>query len=236
MSRKNLVVSFCFVVLVALAAWAPEAGAFTNAGSCATCHTFGSSGSTFHQGHLGLGLPGTPQDCNTCHGSIGDNPSTSTCATCHVGPGLRLHHENSTSPGPDSCGRNTTGCHLGDPTPAPENTPVPGYSGLTSATLDPCNGSEEQFTSLTISLDNDGDLAYDSADTDCQAVGVPMISVAPPSKDYGNVTVGSSSSQVFTISNTGTDNLVLTDGVLSDPTNFSLDLLSGEPNGCGDPD
>jgi len=110
---------------------------------------------------------------------------------------------------------------------------VPGYSGLTSATLDPCNGSEEQFTSLTISLDNDGDLAYDSADTDCQAVGVPTISIAPASKDYGSVTVGSSSSQVFTVSNTGTANLELTDGVLSDETNFSLDP-NGGTNPCGD--
>jgi hypothetical protein len=101
---------------------------------------------------------------------------------------------------------------------------------------DPCNPSgSENFAGIAEGLDNDGDNLYDGADPDCQAVGAPMISVAPPSKDYGNVTVGGSSSQVFTISNTGTDNLVLTDGVLSDPTNFSLDLLSGGTNPCGDP-
>ncbi|MGB3097140.1 MAG: choice-of-anchor D domain-containing protein [Candidatus Deferrimicrobiaceae bacterium] len=123
---------------------------------------------------------------------------------------------------------------MGDPTPAPENTAVPGYAGLTLATLDPCDGSEERFTSFTISLDNDGDLLYDSADPDC-GPAAPQIDISPASKDYGNVTVTSSSSQVFTISNTGTAPLDLTDGVLSDTTNFSLDLLSGEPNGCGDP-
>ncbi|MGB3097383.1 MAG: choice-of-anchor D domain-containing protein [Candidatus Deferrimicrobiaceae bacterium] len=109
---------------------------------------------------------------------------------------------------------------------------MPGYVGLTVA-LDPCNGSEEQFTSRTISLDNDGDLLYDGDDPNCQAVGVPTISVAPPSKDYGDVTVMSSSSQVFTISNGGGADLVLSDGVLSDMTNFSLSL-NGGTNPCGD--
>jgi hypothetical protein len=99
--------------------------------------------------------------------------------------------------------------------------------------LDPCNGSEERFTSITISLDNDGDLAYDSADTDCQAAVPPTINIVPPSKDYGDVTVTSSSSQVFTISNTGTEDLVITDGVLSDETNFSIDS-NGGTNPCGD--
>ena len=227
MSRKISVVSFCFIAFAAFAVWAPSASANPSTSSCVGCHPIfnGGQSSVGHQGHLGLGLPGTPQDCNTCHVSVGDTPATSTCGTCHVEPGLPLHHDNA---GAASC----VTCHPG--TPAPENTAVPGYVGLTVA-LDPCNGSEEQFTSRTISLDNDGDLLYDGDDPNCQAVGVPTISVAPPSKDYGNVTVGSSSSQVFTISNTGTDNLVLTDGVLSDPTNFSLDLLSGEPNGCGDP-
>jgi hypothetical protein len=233
MSRKILVVSFCFVALVALAAWAPEAGAFPNAGSCAACHTFGNSSSTFHQGHLDLGLP---EDCNTCHGSIGDNPVTSNCATCHVGPGVRAHHENSPNPltNPNTCGTSTAGCHTGDPTPAPENTAVPGYAGLTLATLDPCDGSEERFTSLTMSLDNDGDLAYDSADSDCQAGGDPDIAVTPSSIDFGDVTVLTTSSAVeVTISNEGTADLELFDGVLDDTTNFILNL-NGGTNPCTD--
>jgi hypothetical protein len=109
---------------------------------------------------------------------------------------------------------------------------VPGYVGLTVA-LDPCNGSEERFTSLTNSLDNDGDLLYDTNDPDCQAAAPPQISVDPVSKNYGGVTVGSSSSQVFTVSNGGTEDLVISDGVLSDETNFSLDATGGT-SPCGD--
>ena len=39
--------------------------------------------------------------------------------------------------------------------------------------------------------------------------GTPNISASPTSKDYGNINVGSSSSQIFTITNTGTANLVI---------------------------
>lgn len=227
--KKALPVILFAVLVAVLGFQVRSADAFENASSCAACHTFGNSSSTFHQGHLDMGLP---QSCQTCHVSAGDNPVTATCAECHVGPGLRAHHENATSPGPDSCGRNTTGCHLGDPTPAPENTAVPGYAGLTQATLDPCNGSEERFTSLTISLDNDGDLLYDGDDPDCQAAAAPQIDVAPASKAYGDVTVGSSSSQAFTISNGGGADLVVSGMTLTDTTNFSLDPAGG-PSGCG---
>ena len=44
---------------------------------------------------------------------------------------------------------------------------MPGYATTTVA-LNPCNGSEERFSSLTISLDNDGDGLYDMNDPDCQ--------------------------------------------------------------------
>lgn len=108
---------------------------------------------------------------------------------------------------------------------------MPGYTGLT-VTLDPCNGSEERFLSLTISLDNDGDLAYDGDDSDCQAAAAPQIGVSPPSKDYGDVAVAGSSSQVFTISNGGTADLVVSGMTLTDTTNFSLDAAGG-PGGCG---
>jgi hypothetical protein len=220
---KKAVPVFLFAVLIAVFGFqARSADAYPNAGTCATCHTFGSSGSTFHQGHLNMGLP---DSCLTCHNTApGDNPDTANCAICHFAPGLPLHHDNA------GVGANCVSCHEG--TPVPENTPVPGYATLTAATLDPCNGSEERFTSFTISLDNDGDLLYDGDDTDCQAAA-PQIDVSPPSKDYGDVTIGSSASQVFTISNAGTANLEVTDGVLSDETNFILDL-NGGGTPCGD--
>ena len=154
-NRKIWTVLFCFLALAAFAAWAPSADAYQTITNCAGCHTFGSSSSTFHQGHLNLGLP---QSCQTCHVQTGDTPNTSRCGTCHVAPGLPRHHQTT---GASSC----TSCHSG--TPAPENTPVPGYATTTVA-LDPCNGSEERFSSLTISLDNDGDGLYDMNDPDCQ--------------------------------------------------------------------
>ena len=155
--HKIWTVLFCFLALAALAVWAPNANAFQTVANCSGCHSFGNSSSTFHQGHLNLGLP---QSCNTCHVQTGDTPNTSRCGECHVAPGLPRHHQTAQVPG-TSC----TSCHSG--TPDPENTPVPGYA-TTTVDLNPCNGSEERFTSLTISLDNDGDGLYDMEDPDCQ--------------------------------------------------------------------
>jgi hypothetical protein len=161
MNKKRQTFLFSLLTMVAILGsivfWAPDAEAFSNVGNCLNCHTnfAGGSGSVDHQGHLGLGLP---QNCNTCHVSIGDTPLTSTCAECHVEPGLPLHHINS---GAYAC----DDCHpFGSP--GAEDDPVPGYAGL-SVTLDPCNGAEEQYNSFTVSLDNDGDLLYDQDDPDC---------------------------------------------------------------------
>jgi len=154
--RKTSVLFVCMIALVAFAAWAPNAEANPSTSSCVGCHTdfAGGSGSTAHQGHLGLGLPGS---CNACHINIGDTPPTPNCGDCHVQPGLPVHHETA---GAASC----VACHPG--TPAPENTAVFGYQGLT-VSLNPCDGSEERFASFTVSLDNDGDGLYDGNDPDC---------------------------------------------------------------------
>ena len=60
----------------------------------------------------------------------------------------------------------------------------------------------------------------------------PRIGVAPASKDYGAITAGSSSSQVFTLSNTGTASLAVSGMTLTDTTNFSLNTGGGS-NPCG---
>ena len=98
------------------------------------------------------------------------------------------------------------------------------------------------FDAALEAMDSDGDgilngaeiaaLTFPGNPNDPAAAG-PQISVDPASNNYGSVTVGSSSSQVFTVSNTGTADLVLTDGVLDDTTNFSLDLNGGGAP-CGD--
>lgn len=142
-------------ILLALTVLAPSAGAFPAVGTCVGCHPIWTGGGgAGHTGHNGLGLPGS---CSACHIAIGDTPVTARCGGCHVVLGVAAHHQNA---GAASC----TGCHPG--TPAPENTAVPGYANITAA-LNPCNGSEERFASLTVSLDNDGDLLTDGADPDC---------------------------------------------------------------------
>ena len=201
---KRTVLVFLFAMLVAVFGFqVRSADAYSTVTTCAGCHTFGNSSSQFHQGHLNLGLPNS---CQTCHVQTGDTPATARCGGCHVAPGLPLHHVNA------NAGVNCVSCPPG--TPAPENAAVPGYAGLTVA-LDPCDGSEERFNSLTISLDNDGDLLYDGADPDC-AAAAPDIAVTdsvPPANDnqvlFGNVTVGASSDQTVTVTNAGTANLVI---------------------------
>ncbi len=154
--KKTSILTVLGLALAGFLAWAPNATAYSTVSNCRGCHSFGGSSSTFHRGHLDLGLPSS---CQTCHAQTGDTPATPKCGTCHTAPGLPLHHN---TVGAASC----TGCHPG--TPVPENTPVPGYNGLGVA-LDPCNGTEERFASLTISLDNDGDGLYDGDDPDCAA-------------------------------------------------------------------
>jgi PKD repeat protein len=65
---------------------------------------------------------------------------------------------------------------------APENV-LPSFypQALGGAGLDPCDGSEENFASNSISLDNDGDGLTDSADPDCAGNAAP---VADPNGPY----------------------------------------------------
>lgn len=157
---------WCRVIAVLVfAAWAPNAGAYSDFGgsgaNCKKCHTefVGGPGDTEHDAHS-AGIPG---GCATCHGAALNVPALLTdCVKCHLQAGLVAHHQNASVPvGPPDCAN----CHPGL-IPAPENTVPPGYAGTG---LDPCDGSEEGFTSFTVSLDNDGDLDVDGADSDCGA-------------------------------------------------------------------
>jgi hypothetical protein len=201
-------------------------------------------------------------DCNTCHSSGGTFPvildssaggnglDLISCVGCHgrsedagndggfsggLGAGLRQHHF---SAGVEIC----ADCHSDpDPatyTPVGENVLPPYYANPgnnhPNMPTNPCNqNGNENFAGSAEGLDNDGNDIYDGNDPACQAAA-PLIDISPASRDYGNVTVGSSSSQVFTLSNEGTANLEITDGVLNDTTNFSLDM-NGGGTPCGDP-
>ena len=238
---KTALPAFLFAVLIAVfIGWAPNANAYSDFGapgsgqSCEACHTiFGSGpGNADHDTHAAAA-----NSCNDCHG--GFPPVLTNCTQCHgrtqdgggddisdgLGRGLRQHHQGAGILICATCHGDTTG-----PAGVGENVPPSFYPG--PANLNPCDGSEERFTSFTISLDNDGDGFTDGADSDCQAAA-PQISVDPASKNYGSVTVGSSASQVFTVSNTGGATLTITDGILSDETNFILDPNFGTTP-CGD--
>ena len=189
--KKGSILLICIIALVAFAIWAPDASAYSNfEGGCANagCHNTIFAGRTAeHDIHAGPAGPG----CNNCH--AGDpqgfgNPVLAECVKCHgrdldlntspsgmdnFGAGLRQHHTNAVA---NLCG----GCHLdNDPatfTPVGEDIDPPFYPGNGAVPLDPCNGSEEQFASNSVSLDNDGDGLTDGADPDC-AVNTPPVAV-----------------------------------------------------------
>ncbi len=181
--KKTSLISYCIIALVAFAAWAPNASAFTffsdseGAGpSCEDCHP---ALANFGPGHSAHAEP-TNSDCNLCHagGQGGRNsPPLANCTICHgrdadaggdgisagLGRGLRLHHQNAEVADCALCHSDAIG-----PVGAPESTPPSYYPGPNvNAQLDPCDGSEERFASNSVSLDNDGDLLTDGADPDC---------------------------------------------------------------------
>ena len=188
-----------FVVIIVLglfaAGWAPSAysfGGFDDGGGsgipdCASCHSSLANFGPRHADHAAL----MNNDCGACHGNGShDNPPLDNCVQCHgrdadaggdnisagLGRGLRQHHETVNAAACGSCHNDATGAagvgeHI-----------LPSFysAALGGAGLDTCDGSEEQFSSLTISLDNDGDGSTDSDDSDCQSNTVPTANPGGP--------------------------------------------------------
>jgi len=124
-----------------------------------------------------------PVRCMGCHGV---DPAPGQPNNLWWGAGLRLHHANA-GVGADSKGFTCMSCHTDDPSPPPENT-QPSYYFLpdanhTSKPDDPCNqapGFSENFAGAVMGIDNDGDLAYDDADSDCaEATPTPTATSTP---------------------------------------------------------
>ena len=145
-----------------------------NDNGCYQCHSGFASRGALHDMHVGNSQ--MTNNCDLCHQSVGDNPSTSqsaagvSCIGCHVAEGLRLHHINASAP-QDGAGRVCTACHSGDGTPAAENVNPPYYARGDVAVKKPCivdpGSGGEDWSGDGAGLDNDGDLAYDASDTDC---------------------------------------------------------------------
>jgi len=147
---------------------------------CATCHSDIADRGPDHDTHAEL----SNSDCGSCHdGGTGpgrNNPPLANCVRCHgrdadsggdnissgLGRGLRQHHVTA---GVADCGN----CHADATGPAGvgEDLLPSFYASVDNLVgLDSCDGSEENFSSNSVSLDNDGDGLTDSADPDCAPV------------------------------------------------------------------
>ena len=185
-------VSVAFGLLVLfLASPVPAFQGFDDGGGgglpgCATCHGTLANRGSGHDAHAAL-----TNTCSDCHGSGAFNdPPLDNCVQCHgrdedaggdseslgIGRGLRLHHVTTNAASCGSCHSDALGA-----AGVGENV-LPSFytAALGGAGLDSCDGSEERFTSLTVSLDNDGDGLADGNDPDCVANVAPVANAGGP--------------------------------------------------------
>jgi hypothetical protein len=130
-----------------------------------------------HRMHRNSANMGT--DCALCHRSDdNDNPFIGSsdgiggvpglgCTGCHVGSGLRRHHQTTGTPGCYS----SAGCHGTVPETAPaENVSPPYYGTAYTKAMNPgntvlaANTNENWSVDDLLGLDNDGNNLYDVAD------------------------------------------------------------------------
>ena len=155
--------------------------------ACASCHGALANSGPGNAAHDTHAAPAST--CSDCHGAGGfDNPALDNCVQCHgrvedaggdnvsggIGRGLRLHHSVT---GAASC----ASCHsdaMGEVGVGEHVLPSFYAQAFGGAGLDSCDGSEERFASVTVSLDNDGDGLTDGDDPDCRTN-------LPPSADAG---------------------------------------------------
>jgi hypothetical protein len=76
--------------------------------------------------------------------------------------------------------------------------------------LDPCDGSEERFASMTTSLDNDGDTLTDGADPDCQVATTTTSTTSSTTSSTEASTTSTSTSTSSTVAQTTTSTPVST--------------------------
>jgi hypothetical protein len=168
--------------LLALVATCNTSQAYEDYSGCASCHgdfrgSTSPRGTIFpsdnnHEMHRASTSMATA--CNLCHSGssrtpvyIGSSDGTANnqglgCVGCHVGPGLREHHNI----------KGVTGCydcHTPE-TPVPENVPPPYYGTVDTKVNNPgntvsvANTNENWSIGDFLGLDNDGNNLYDVAD------------------------------------------------------------------------
>ena len=140
-------------------------------GDCDVCHIGNDKLPVFLNSSDG-GNGFQPVGCMGCHGI---DPAPGEPNNAWWGAGLRLHHANAGVPA-DSNGFTCMSCHGNDPSP-PSESALPSYyftpdTFHPSKPVEPCNtapGFSENFAGAVKGIDNDGDLLYDDADSDCVA-------------------------------------------------------------------
>jgi hypothetical protein len=176
----------CAFVLFATSHTAKAYPRYNGTGTdCATCHgnftgSTSTKGSVFPSGNkhtMHRSNTYMDTDCDLCHTSTDqDNPFIGSsdgvgnveglgCAGCHVGSGLRAHHEIN---GVTCYGT----CHSPQTSPA-ESVSPPYYGTAYTKVSNPCNDVQAANTGENwtvgdfVGSDNDGDNLYDQADFDC---------------------------------------------------------------------
>jgi len=199
--------------------------------SCDNCHGgSGTSGRTVNIRSSAAAKDGLNAiSCMGCHGRLEDANALG------VGPGwgagLRQHHYNA---GIMTC----VGCH-GDSNPASftvagEDVMPAWYSSTTNTTvdltLDPCNAElEEDFSGdpSNLGLDNDGDLDYDLADSDC---AVPTPTATPTATATATPTATPTATSTSTPA--GTPTATPTETPTATPTGTPTPTPSAPPTSC----
>jgi hypothetical protein len=133
---------------------------------CGTCHVDDGDNPLLDSSRGESGLPGV--GCMGCHGV---DPDPGTTNNKEWGSGLRQHHANA-NVGTDDGGDLCVDCHTDTLARLGENAVPVYYGGNNINVFDPCNADgSENWTSDGLGLDNDGDLDYDGADSDCGEAG-----------------------------------------------------------------
>lgn len=107
--KRITILGICITALVAFAAWAPNVLAYTNASSCANCHSFKGPQHDLHTNMF---------SCSECHLKNGDNPFIAdSCSNCHNPIPLQTRHT-------DNYGASCDTCHTTSPPPPTEQGSV----------------------------------------------------------------------------------------------------------------
>ena len=93
--KRTTILGICITAFVAIAAWAPNALAYSNGSGCASCHSFTGAQHNLHTSQFA---------CSVCHVRNGDDPIVAnSCANCHDPVPLQTRHVDNYGQSCDNC-------------------------------------------------------------------------------------------------------------------------------------